>query len=267
MFHAVSWSNWLVSSCLRHCNHSRQLCVPVSNTPLHLTQLRETAVVTSPGTQVVKRPSHWPLTMQGGLLREIKHNVFLNSASNNLAGRQTTHIDSRRSNLPPHTSHHTSLLPHTSLTVETRVYDVQHATSADTHTDIQTNRNTGRQARWRPETVGCDVIRSHAVVGHNTTHTYTDAAFYLLLQYELQTQWHWFTSHLHSTLYSSGLFRMILSDLVKYSMTWSIARSLSRARSLCDSWASCMTQARRRNSSPAIRCSGVSTVKSLLLLW
>ena len=113
--------------------------------------------------------------MQGGLLREIKHNVFLNSASDNLAGRQTTHIDSRRSNLPPHTSHHTSLpphtslLPHTSLTVETRVYDVQHATSADTHTDIQTNRNTGRQARWRPETVGCDVIRSHAVVGHNTT--------------------------------------------------------------------------------------------------
>jgi len=53
-------------------------------------------------------------------------------------------------------------------------------------------------------------------------------------RYDIQTQCHWNTSDLH-TPYATVSFRMTLSDLAKYLMTRSVARSL------CDSWASCLS--------------------------
>ena len=52
-------------------------------------------------------------------------------------------------------------------------------------------------------------------------------------QYDIQTQCQWNTNSDLHTPYATVSFRMTLSDLAKYSMTWSVVRSL------CDSWASC----------------------------
>ena len=51
--------------------------------------------------------------------------------------------------------------------------------------------------------------------------------------YDTQTQFQWKCTEIH-TPYSTVSFRMTLSDLAKYPVTRSVARSV------CDSWASCL---------------------------
>jgi len=52
-------------------------------------------------------------------------------------------------------------------------------------------------------------------------------------RYDIQTECHWNSNRDLHTTYATVSLRMTLSDLAKYSMTRSVARSL------CDSWAAC----------------------------